>query len=101
MPVRSSANRILMKSTPRGNFINVLHTAFALVDPETVKSTVKSSVFFTLLGSTSTKAVGRTLMKWTAGYYSQSLSSGFNIKACTPLVSTCPNYYFIKGELDF
>jgi len=32
------------------NFINVLHTAFALVDPKSVKSTVKSSVFFYAFG---------------------------------------------------
>jgi len=28
------------------NFINVLHSAFTLVDPEIVKNTVKSSVFY-------------------------------------------------------
>ena len=40
---------------PRVDFINVQRTAFTLVDPETAKNTVKSSVFFTLLGSTSVK----------------------------------------------
>jgi len=48
---------------PGVNFINVSSTAFALVDPKSVKNTVKSSVsfyafgiyeqcLFTLLGST-------------------------------------------------
>jgi len=32
------------------NFINVLHTAFALIDPESVKNTVKSSVSFYTFG---------------------------------------------------
>ncbi len=32
------------------NFINVPHTAFALVDPESVKITVKSSVSFYAFG---------------------------------------------------
>ncbi len=44
------------------NFTNVLRTAFTLIDPESVKNTVKS-LLFTLLGSTSIKAVCRTLMK--------------------------------------
>jgi len=47
----------------RLNFINVLRTAFTLTDPESVKKRVKLSIFFTLLGSTSVKAVSRTLMK--------------------------------------
>ncbi len=38
-------------------FTNVLHAAFMLVDPKSVKNTVKLSIFFTLLGSTSVKAV--------------------------------------------
>jgi len=32
------------------NFINILCTAFALIDPESVKNTVKSSVFFYAFG---------------------------------------------------
>ncbi len=32
--------------SPCVNFINVLRTAFALVDPKSVKNTVKSSVSF-------------------------------------------------------
>ncbi len=58
---------MLMKLTPGVNFINILRTAFALVDPESVKSTVRSSVSFKLLGSTSVKAVCRTLMKLSPG----------------------------------
>jgi hypothetical protein len=48
------------------NFIKVLRTAFALVDPESVKNIVKSSVSFYALGSTGAKAACRTLMKLTA-----------------------------------
>jgi len=47
------------------NFINVLRTAFTLADPKSVKKTVKLSIFFMLLGSTSVKAVQRTLVKST------------------------------------
>jgi len=41
---------------PGVNFINVQSTAFMLVDPDSAKNTVKSSVSFTLLGSTRVKA---------------------------------------------
>jgi hypothetical protein len=46
------------------NFINI-HTAFMREDPESAKNTVKLSVFFELLGSTSIKAARKTLMKLT------------------------------------
>ncbi len=36
--------------TPGVNFINVLHTAFALVDSKSIKNTVKSSVCFYAFG---------------------------------------------------
>ncbi len=45
------------------NFINVLRTAFALVDPKSVRTQSSRQYLFTLLGSTSVKAVRRTLMK--------------------------------------
>jgi hypothetical protein len=45
-----AAHKMLMKLTPGVNFINDLHTAFALVDPESVKITVKSSVSFYAFG---------------------------------------------------
>jgi hypothetical protein len=54
---------MLMKLSPGVKFTNILCTAFALVDPERVKNTVKSSVSFMLLGSTSIKAVQRMLVK--------------------------------------
>ncbi len=50
------------------NFINVLHTAFTLVDPKSVKKIDNLTVFFTLLGSASVKAVRRTLMKLSPGH---------------------------------
>ncbi len=37
---------MLNKRDIKVNFINVLRTAFTLVDPESVKNTVKSSVYF-------------------------------------------------------
>ncbi len=45
------------------NFINILRTAFPLVDPKSVKKIDNLTVFFTLLGSARLKAVRRTLMK--------------------------------------
>jgi len=48
---------------PGANFTNVLCVAFTLVDPESIKKIDKLTVFFTLLGSASVKAVRRTLMK--------------------------------------
>jgi hypothetical protein len=47
------------------NFINVLQAAFIHPDTESTKKTVKSSVFFSLLGSARIKAAPRTLMKLT------------------------------------
>ncbi len=47
------------------NFINVLRAALMHTDAERAKKTVKSSVFFVLLGSAQVKAVCRTLMKLT------------------------------------
>jgi len=49
--------------SPCVNFTNVLRAAFALIDPESIKNAVKSSVSFTLLGSARVKAIRRMLMK--------------------------------------
>jgi len=48
---------------PGVNFINVLLKAFILVDPKSIKMTVKLSIFFTHLGSAHIKASCKTLMK--------------------------------------
>jgi hypothetical protein len=56
---------MLVKLTHCVNFINVLHTAFALVDPESVRTQSSHQYLLTLLGSTSVKAVRRMLMKST------------------------------------
>ncbi len=48
------------------NFINVLRTAFALVDPESVKNAVKSSVSFYSVGICARKSCA-TLMELTLG----------------------------------
>jgi len=46
-----AVRRTLMKLSPGVNFTNILHIAFALVDPpESVKNTVKSSVSFYTFG---------------------------------------------------
>jgi hypothetical protein len=60
---------MFMKLTPGVNFVNVLCTAFMLSDPKSVKDTDDLTVFFMLLGSgsTSVKAVCRTLMKLPQG----------------------------------
>jgi len=47
---KKCSHKMLMKLTPGLNFINVLRTAFTLVDPKSVKNTVKSSVFFYSFG---------------------------------------------------
>jgi len=58
---------MLMKLTPGVNFINILHTAFTLVDPNSLNKIDNLTVFFTLLGSACVKAVHRTLMKLSPG----------------------------------
>jgi len=60
------------------NFTNVLRAAaFMLVDPENVKKIDNLTVFFTLLGSSSVKAVRRMLMK-----LSHSLHKSSCVRAC-------------------
>jgi len=44
------ACKIVMKSMAGVNFTNILRKAFTLVDPESVKNTVKSSVSFYAFG---------------------------------------------------
>ena len=59
-----------MKSNPGEagvNFTNVLRTAFALVDPEIIRTQSSRQYHFTLLGSKCVKAVRRTLMKLSPG----------------------------------
>jgi hypothetical protein len=57
--------KTLVKLTPWFNFINVLRTTFTLIDPESVKNTVSHQYLFMPSGSTSAKAVRRTLVKLT------------------------------------
>jgi len=47
---KKCTRKMLTKLTPGVNFINILRTAFALVDPESVKNTVKSPVSFYAFG---------------------------------------------------
>jgi len=62
-----AAQRTLMKLTTGLNFINVLHTAFTLIAPKSVRIQSSCQYLFTLLGSTIVKAIvkSRTLMKLT------------------------------------
>ena len=73
---------------PGLNFINVLCTAFTLPDPKSVKKTVKLSIFFTLSGSTSVKAVRRMLMKLTPGFQ-DNMCHNWESKSCTVLPFHC------------
>jgi len=52
---------------PGVNFTNVLRKAFTLVDPDSIKNTVKSLESFTFSGSACVKAVRRTLKKLSPG----------------------------------
>jgi len=60
------------------NFINILRTAFTIADPKSVKKTVKLLIFFSLSGSTSVKAAGKTLVKLTVDLRAL-LSNGFSL----------------------
>jgi len=66
---------MLMKLRPGLNFINVLRTAFTCAAPRSIKKKVKFSIFFTLLGSTSLKAVRKMLMKLRPGELSLCMFS--------------------------
>ncbi len=55
--------KMLMKSPPAFNFINVLRTAFTHVDLESIRIQSNPQYLFTLLGSTSAKAIRKTLVK--------------------------------------
>ncbi len=50
---------------PGVNFINVLRTAFVLVEPESIRTQSSCQYLFALLGSASVKAVYRMLKKST------------------------------------
>ena len=58
---------MLMKLTPRVNFIDVLRAAFMCADPKSAKDTVKPSVFYMLSGSALVKDGCKMLMKSTPG----------------------------------
>ncbi len=70
---RKAASRKFMQLTPRVNFTNILFAAFTLIDPKSIKNTVKSSVSLYLLGSARVNAVSRTLMKMSPGVNVTSL----------------------------
>ena len=65
--------KMLVKSTPGLNFINVLRTAFTHVDPECVKRYWWLDWVLMLWGATGVKAVQKMLMKLTPGYVCSTL----------------------------
>ncbi len=60
-----AVGKMLVKFTPGLNFTNVLHTAFTLADPESVKRYLWLNCIFNTLGSMRVKLVRKTLMKLT------------------------------------
>ena len=60
-----AAHKMLVKSTPWVNFIDILRAALAQRDPKSAKKTDNLTVFLALLGYTRIKAAGRRLMKLT------------------------------------
>jgi len=64
LPHSLSFSRLSL-SLSRVDFINVLHTAFTPVAPQSVRAQSSCQYIFMLLGATRVKAVSRTLMKLT------------------------------------
>jgi len=61
--------------SPGVNFINILHAAFTLVDPKSIKKIDNLTVIFTILGSSQRKAVHKMLMKLTPEAHHQQHSA--------------------------
>jgi len=57
--------KTVVKLTPSGNFINVVHEAFTHIYPKSANKTVTLSVFFELLESECVKAAYKALVKLT------------------------------------
>ncbi len=76
---------------PGVDFINVQRTAFTLVDPESAKIQFSHQYLFMLLGSTSVKAVSRTLMKLTPGIPSLSSQCLERRNINNPIIVICSN----------
>jgi len=91
-----AARKMLVKLTPGVNFINVLRTAFTLVDPKRVKKIQLSHMYLlTLAGSASVKAVRRTLMKLSPGVNFINYSSTTSVKAVRrTLMKLSPGFVF-------
>jgi len=79
----------LVTTAPGVDFINVLRTAFTLVDPKSVKKIGNLTVFFTLLGSASVKAVRRTLMKLSPGRLNDFFEKVLYSSLCWHLLLVC------------
>jgi len=84
-----------MKLTAGLNFINVLPTAFTCADPKTVKKTVKLSIFFTLSGSMSIKAVRKMLVKLTPGLYQEQCFSRDKLSHFCKFILKCNLDYIV------
>jgi hypothetical protein len=83
----------IVRMMPAVNFINILCTAFTLIDLKSVKKdTDDLTAFFTLLGSTSAKAVRRTLIKLSPRYYGR-------FKWCSILAERERFYFLFRFNL--
>ncbi len=96
------------KKERRGvNFINVIRTAFAHVDPKSVKRYGGFDLILTLLGDTSVKALRRTLMKLSPDAPPESSTSMSKfplwdkISLCARALSLCqsPNPQWGKNSI--
>ncbi len=60
---------------PGVNFINVLHAAFTLADPESVKFQLSCQYLFVVLGSVRVKAAQKMFMKLTPSVKAENKTS--------------------------
>ncbi len=66
-----------MSSRSSVNFTNVLHVAFTLIDPKSVKNTVKSSVSFYAFGICKHKSCMENVDEIEPGSYNFGQNKGF------------------------
>jgi len=96
-----SISRLLSLSltlSPSVNFTNFLLSALALVDPKSLKNTVKSSVsFYAFTGSACKKVVPRTLMKLSPILF---LSHSFPFHPFLSLLLTSFAHFFISNTFN-
>jgi len=99
-------------SLPGVNFINVLHTTFTLVDPESVKKIDNLTVFFMLLGSArerwwnwaqesiSSTFYARVFITGISGvrfFFNFRVCSGHNVSIATTTQAVCILFQFLSS----